>query len=223
LKNFKGTGYVLGSDEKDSELAVGDSEDDSAESQFITITFWQSGFQIDNGKFRSNADPQNAAFLEDVKSGVAPRELQERLIGRKGGTVNLKIVDRRHEDFKPNKLAPKPFAGRGHMLGSPAPALVTEATADSLKLQEHVPKVDTNKETTFIQVRLADGTRVEVEMNYDHTVGQLRDFVRATSNVTGPFKLMTSFPLKELSDDSQTISEAGLLKAVVIQKFHFIW
>lgn len=42
---------------------------------------------------------------------------------------------------------------------------------------------------------------------------------RSRSGESRPFVLMTTFPNKELTEESQTLQEAGLLNAVVVQKY----
>lgn len=55
--------------------------------------------------------------------------------------------------------------------------------------------------------------------NLDHTVGDIRRFIRAARpEVTTPYSLITAFPQAQLEDDSATIASAGLANAVIIQK-----
>ena len=92
------------------------------------------------------------------------------------------------------------------------------------------------------QVRLADGSRLVVKLNHSHTVADLRTYIinarfwsfsiiflmlsdqRQSDNVCRPqysgtpFSLLTTFPNKELTEDGQTLSEAGLAGAAVLQR-----
>ncbi|CAK9179333.1 unnamed protein product [Ilex paraguariensis] len=40
------------------------------------IIFWSNGFTIDNGPLRSLGDPENASFLESIRKGECPKELE---------------------------------------------------------------------------------------------------------------------------------------------------
>nr|CAD7573379.1 unnamed protein product [Timema californicum] len=92
---------------------------------------------------------------------------------------------------------------------SPAPATVgavkptddkdqtanEEQAKDSLNLDKALP-------TTTIQIRLADGSRLIGQFNHTHTIGDVRSYIT----------------IKELSDNSATLSDAGILNAAVMQR-----
>jgi UBX domain-containing protein 1 len=42
----------------------------------VKITLYANGFCIDEGDFRDYNEPQNKEFMEDVKKGIVPKELQ---------------------------------------------------------------------------------------------------------------------------------------------------
>ena len=69
-------------------------------------------------------------------------------------------------------------------------------------------------------MRLADGSRLVVKLNHSHTVGDLRTYINTArpqySGVT--YSLLTTFPNKELTEDTATISSAGLMGAAVLQR-----
>jgi len=111
-------------------------------------------------------------------------------------------------------------------LGSIAPQVTAASAgapsdpAEAESKAKSEAKVDDSKPTTNIQVRLADGSRLILKLNHDQTVGTLRQYIctaRPQYSST-PFNLATTFPNKELSDDSQTIKDAGLLGAAVLQR-----
>ena len=117
-----------------------------------------------------------------------------------------------------------PFQGKGNVLGCAqpdAPALPPAGndTANEEKAAA-TAKVDTDKPTTNVQVRLADGSRLVVRLNHGHSVGDLRRYIRrARPQYDGvSFLLLTTFPSQELADDSQTLAAAGLLGAAVMQR-----
>uniref|UniRef100_A0A8C6SPF1 NSFL1 (p97) cofactor (p47) n=1 Tax=Neogobius melanostomus TaxID=47308 RepID=A0A8C6SPF1_9GOBI len=80
--------------------------------------------------------------------------------------------------------------------------------------------LDTSAPVTNIQIRLADGGRLVQRFNHTHRVSDLRSFVVAARPVMAAqeFVLMTTFPNKELSDESQTLQQANLLNAVIVQR-----
>ena len=57
------------------------------------------------------------------------------------------------------------------------------------------------------------------QFNHSHTVADIRRFIAASRpDLPAAYNLMTAFPSAQLTDDSKTISDAGLLNAVIIQK-----
>lgn len=91
---------------------------------------------------------------------------------------------------------------------------------------------DETKPTTSIQIRLTDGSRVVARFNHTQTVYDIRRFVfcvslmtyslyfrfvaalRSDVSHTGP--LLAGYPSKPVSNEHQTIEEAGLVNSVVI-------
>ncbi|KAH9840529.1 uncharacterized protein C8Q71DRAFT_739788 [Rhodofomes roseus] len=82
-------------------------------------------------------------------------------------------------------------------------------------------EVDQSLPTTSVQIRLADGTRMVCRMNLTHTVGDIRSFINASrpENLTRPYTIQTTFPAKVLDEDTKTIEQAGLVNAVVVQRW----
>ncbi|RKP08563.1 ubiquitin-related domain-containing protein [Thamnocephalis sphaerospora] len=229
---FTGAGYRLGSDEVESQM-VNSARTEEAEEEHLgsvvrRLTFWRTGFTIDDGPLQSYDDPANKAFLMAINSGQAPLD---RLNVKPGQPVELSVERRLDQDYVPSAPAPasmKPFAGAGQRLGSP---VTTSSAASASSAQPATaaassaaapagPTVDESQPVTTLQIRLADGSRQVARFNHDHTVGQLRQFViAASSTASRPFVLQTTFPPRELKDDAQTLKEAGLLNSVIMQRF----
>jgi UBX domain-containing protein 1 len=58
-----------------------------------------------------------------------------------------------------------------------------------------------------------------LRFNLDHTVADIRRFIHASRpDMPATYALMTAFPSAQLADDSQTIADAALQNAVVVQK-----
>ncbi|XP_054579954.1 NSFL1 cofactor p47 isoform X3 [Eptesicus fuscus] len=80
--------------------------------------------------------------------------------------------------------------------------------------------IDESQPTTNIQIRLADGGRLVQKFNHSHRISDVRLFIvdaRPAMAATS-FVLMTTFPNKELADENQTLKEANLLNAVIVQR-----
>ncbi|KAG3262985.1 NSFL1 cofactor, transcript variant X3 [Ictidomys tridecemlineatus] len=187
----------------------------------VVLKLWKSGFSLDNGELRSYQDPANAQFLESIRRGEVPAELR-RLAH--GGQVNLDMEDHRDEDFVKPKGAFKAFTGEGQKLGSTAPQLLN--TSSPAQQAENEAKasssilIDESEPTTNIQIRLADGGRLVQKFNHSHRISDIRLFIvdaRPAMAATS-FVLMTTFPNKELADENQTLKEANLLNAVIVQR-----
>ncbi|OAD00740.1 hypothetical protein MUCCIDRAFT_146707, partial [Mucor lusitanicus CBS 277.49] len=75
------------------------------------------------------------------------------------------------------------------------------------------PTVDESQPTTNIQIRLGDGSKMIAKLNHTHTIADIRQYIEA------PYILQTTFPVKELQDNNQSIKEAGLLNSVIVQRY----
>eukprot|EP00069_Balaena_mysticetus_P019166 bmy_11882T0 len=80
--------------------------------------------------------------------------------------------------------------------------------------------IDDSVPTTKIQIRLADGSRLMQRFNSTHRILDVRDFIVQSRPefATLDFILVTSFPNKELTDESLTLQEADILNTVILQQ-----
>ncbi|XP_048204889.1 NSFL1 cofactor p47 isoform X2 [Perognathus longimembris pacificus] len=219
---FAGGGYRLGAaPEEESAYVAGERRRHSSQDVHVVLKLWKSGFSLDNGELRSYQDPSNAQFLESIRRGEVPAELR-RLAH--GGQVNLDMEDHRDEDFVKPKGAFKAFTGEGQKLGSTAPQVLN--TSSPAQQAENEAKasssisINESEPTTNIQIRLADGGRLVQKFNHSHRISDIRLFIvdaRPAMAATS-FVLMTTFPNKELADENQTLKEANLLNAVIVQR-----
>lgn len=60
------------------------------------------------------------------------RQLPPELRPTDGNMVHVNMEDHRHEDYKPPAPTIKPFTGKGHTLGSPAPAVTDSSIASAI-------------------------------------------------------------------------------------------
>ncbi|CAG8538659.1 414_t:CDS:10 [Paraglomus occultum] len=227
---FGGTGYRLGSEDEPSVVipsSAGSGSHEPEELQPVVrhLTFWRNGFSIEDGPLMAYDDPANKEFLQAINSGRAPLQL---LNVKTGQPVDMRVARRLDEDYKPPPKKPSaPFSGSGQRLGSLVTAVATSSSASSSASSASPTQrptefqVDESLPTTSIQVRLGDGTRMVARFNHTHTIGDIRNFINASraGEASRDYTLQTTFPTKELTDESQTLTDASLLNSVVVQRY----
>ncbi|XP_075069655.1 UBX domain-containing protein 2B isoform X3 [Mixophyes fleayi] len=134
----------------------------------ILLKLWSNGFSLDDGELRTYADPVNAQFLESIKRGEIPIELQ-RMVHE--GQVSIDMEDHQDQEYVKPRLKFKAFSGEGKKLGSLTPEIISTPSSPEeehksflnadVELDEHVP-------TTKIQIRLSDGSRLIQRFNLSH-------------------------------------------------------
>ncbi|KAM4608096.1 NSFL1 cofactor p47 [Discoglossus pictus] len=219
---FTGGGYRLGAaPEEESAYVAGARRQHSSQDVHVVLKLWKNGFSLDENELRSYQDPANAQFLEAIRRGEIPTDLR-RLA--QGGQVNLDMEDHRDEDFVKPKTSFKAFAGEGQKLGSTAPQVQSAGSQSQQALNEAKAcssvSLNSSEPVTNIQIRLADGGRLVQRFNHNHRIRDIRLFIvdaRPAMAATS-FVLMTTFPNKELTDENQTLKEANLLNAVIVQR-----
>ncbi|KAM6411504.1 UBX domain-containing protein 2B isoform 1-T1 [Pluvialis apricaria] len=215
-KSFSGGGYRLGdSSQKHSEYIYGENQDVQ-----ILLKLWRNGFSLDDGELRSYSDPTNAQFLESVKRGEIPVELQ-RIVH--GGQVNLDMEDHQEQEYVKPRLRFKAFSGEGQKLGSLTPEIVSTPSSpeeEEKSILNAPVLIDDSMPATKIQIRLADGSRLIQRFNQTHRIKDIRDFIIQSrpAFATTDFVLVTTFPNKELTDESLTLQEADILNTVILQQ-----
>ncbi|CAE7133973.1 unnamed protein product [Rhizoctonia solani] len=231
---FSGGGHTLGSDEAESTYipdpnAPPPKPEDEEETAIREITFWRDGFSIADGPLLKYDDPANQAILTAINSGAAPPSV---LNVRVGQPVELRVAQRTQEEYRPPPPRPAaPFSGSGNRLGAPTvpaeasgsgstsmPGTFTSAEPESIRTRF---EVDNSLPTTSIQVRLADGTRLTCRMNLTHTVGDIRNFINASTPGAASrlYTIGTTFPNRTLDDPTQTVEAAGIKGSVVVQRW----
>ncbi|KAF4803202.1 hypothetical protein TURU_018250 [Turdus rufiventris] len=216
ILSFSGGGYRLGdSSQKHSEYIYGENQDVQ-----ILLKLWRNGFSLDDGELRSYSDPTNAQFLESVKRGEIPLELQ-RLVH--GGQVNLDMEDHQEQEYVKPRLRFKAFSGEGQKLGSLTPEIVSTPSSpeeEEKSILNAPVLIDDSMPATKIQIRLADGSRLIQRFNQTHRIKHIRDFIIQSrpAFATTDFVLVTTFPNKELTDESLTLQEADILNTVILQQ-----
>ncbi|PLW28428.1 hypothetical protein PCANC_20810 [Puccinia coronata f. sp. avenae] len=215
-------------DEEDEDDDDEENEEHGGEEEEVEkhLTFWKDGFSIEDGPLMSYDDPKNKEILDAINRGRAPLDL---LGVRLNQRVTMRVQKRLTENFIPPPKPPsKPFEGTGNRLGSPQPATMVRSAAPPARIADLATaqpsiifEVDNTMPVTSVQIRLSDGSRMVTRFNHTHTVGDIRRHI-ALSNpalAARPYALQTTFPSRDLTDDNQTIKEAGILGAVVIQRY----
>lgn len=231
FSSFEGTGYRLGQSSEDSVTvkSSGSKKRTGDDCDTVTVKVYRQGFTVDDGEIRPYEDPRNREFFESITRNEIPSEL------RKQGKSMVHVNVENHLEEEYVKRAPKfkAFTGSGHTLGSPAPTTSEEVTTTAAagtssastnadNEAKAVTGLNTNESdaTTMISVRLANGTRLSARFNLTHTVQDIRQYITtARPEYLGRnFMLLTTFPNKELPNPGDTIQQAGLQNAAILQR-----
>lgn len=197
------------------------------------LTIWRNGFTVEDGPLYRYDDPANIPHLRAMEQGLAPLSLLNALPGQ---DVDLNIIQKKHEDYVPPKPKPGGYHGAGRRLGSPVPgeAAVTHAAPEPSGPSATTPAAaassapkpsDEDEGDALVQLRLADGSRHKHRFQSSGSVEQLYTFVEQImasggSNPAGRgYVLQTTFPNRVLSDKAQGLKDAGVIGAVVVQKW----
>lgn len=222
---FVGTGYRLGQTDTDHEMIqnAGNKGKKPDECDTVTVKVYCQGFTVDDGELRLYEDPKNREFFESITRNEIPAELRKQ--GR--AMVHVNVEDHLHENYVKQVPKFKVFAGCGNTLGSPTPATSDEAplvsSGDPVENEAKANQelnVQQDQPTTMISIRLADGGRLSARFNLSHTIEDIRRFVNTSrpQYVERTYALLTTFPNKELSNASETIQQAGLQNAAILQR-----
>ncbi|XP_019336930.1 UBX domain-containing protein 2A isoform X1 [Alligator mississippiensis] len=186
----------------------------------IIIKLWKNGFTVNDGNLRSYTDVANQQFLDSIKKGELPFELQKNFDEEE---VDVKVEDKKDEVYMSRKPVFHPFSGHGYRLGSATPRIISKGRNDHGDIQKRalpsVPLSD-SEPITNVQIWLADGERIVQKFNVSHRISHVRDFIMQYQGVEGsvPFTLTTSLPFLELQDETLSLEEANLQNAVIVQR-----
>lgn len=232
---FNGKGYRLGSVVDTPSEVVEDfskgNEDERAGKVTREITFWKEGFQVGDGPLYRYDDPANEFFLNELNQGRAPLKLLNVELGQE---VEVNVFKKLDESFKPPKRKFSGFQGRGQRLGSPIPGESMSPKVEKESYVESGLSKDTTSSTAneepiatpeskgdiSIQIRYATGKREVYHCTSTDKVSSLYSHVKSnTDDQTRNFTLNYAFPVKPIQDMEQTLVEADLKNAVVVQRW----
>lgn len=215
---FAGTGRRLGHTEGPSPVIAAHTR----HRRSIRITFYENGFQIEDGPLRSLTDEAGLRFLESINRGFIPREL----ISEFGDVdIDVNLVDRREEPYRP---PPPPaynaFGGAGRTTAS-ATTPTTPNVQQAASAAAAAPVVvNRDEETCKIAIINLTGKRCEIEVNpARHTIADIRTLASELQG-TPPLPrnsfqlLIRDIPPRALTDDSLTVNQASLRHATLMMK-----
>jgi UBX domain-containing protein 1 len=169
----------------------------------LVIHSYSNGFIVDGGPFRPMSVQENAHFMEQVRAGILPPELQDRLGDRSGLALELRQIE---GEFDPRSVQSsgqprtdklqnsfKPFSGSSQAL--------TDAQKESRPAYGDVPEPTLNSlsEIVTIQFRFPDGRRISRRFNEDSMGYEvLRLIAVAVSADEASVVLSSGFPPKPL-------------------------
>lgn len=228
-RSFVGSGYRLGQTDDDHQKvesasgAAGSAKKKADECDTVTVKVFSQGFTVDDGELRPYEDPRNREFFESITKNEIPAELRKQ--GR--SMVHVNVEDHLHESYVKATPKFKAFTGCGQTLGSPTPATTAEvpvvASGDPAENEAAANRqlnVQQDQPSTMISIRLADGGRLSTRFNLTHTIDDIRSFITAArpQYADRSFALLTTFPNKELANSAETIQQAGLQNAAILQR-----
>ena len=176
------------------------------ETKTVMITMYRNGFTLDNGTFRPYTDPQNKEFIESVKQGYIPQELEQYA---QTSNVAVDVTDHTNDMFKESDVKPKPqpsFVGAGKKLCE---------TKEGIKVTWEGKQFDAAGEKARVKVRFHDGKSKIIMMNTTWTVKDVYAEVKKESGID-TFRLI-AMPNKEVEPSDKTVKEAGLCNCSITQ------
>lgn len=173
----------------------------------IRVIIYKNGFKVgDEGEFRPKDQSKNKQFLDDIRNGHVPKELEEEATKRGAqGNVRIDIVDKTAEEFVPPKPAFQAFKGAGFSMGAESKPKGTSFQDAS----EAEYKAIGDGDDTRIQIVLPGGARETMTVKLASTVLDIYQHVMTRTDKR-PFDLRAGFPPKNLTDPSATVASAGL-------------
>ena len=185
-----------------SGLAVEYPTDRPSEASLV-IQSYSNGFIVDGGPFRPISVQENAEFMDQVRAGILPPELQERVGDRSGLALELRQIE---GDFDPRSVQSsekprtdrvensfKPFSGSFQSLND------AQKESRATYGEVPVPRLNSLSEVVTIQIRFPDGRRIARQFNEDSRGSEvLRLIAVAVSVDEASVVLSCGFPPKPL-------------------------
>ncbi|XP_026852003.1 UBX domain-containing protein 2A isoform X1 [Electrophorus electricus] len=184
----------------------------------MVVRLWKDGFTVNDEDLRSYSLDENQEFLEAIKRGELPLELEGRAEDEE---LEVNVEDMKDEMYVPKKKTFLPFTGRGYRLGSVTPRVLARSRSiheDCAGPPLPAVELDEDLPVTSLQIWLTDGRRLVQRFNLSHRISDVQDFVEKAQRTSSPFILTTSLPCRELKDSGVSLEEADLINAVIVQR-----
>lgn len=183
------------------------------------LIIYKNGYKIgEDGEFKKIENQQHKQFMEQIKRGELPMQLQNYMKEKYGNVndVGVNVVDRTKEEYKP---PPEPkfkaFQGQGNTLGNNNNNNVNSSLSEC---EEKEINVDDKEETIRVQLILNNGKRKTEKLNSSCTVLELYAHVKFLTKYNGKFQLLAGFPPKPLTNGNENVKSAGLNGARITMK-----
>jgi len=190
----------------------------------ITITMYTNGFTVNHGRFRPIPDPTNELFLEQIKAGDVPAELEPLVKNTNAATaeqIAIKIENKDEEWKDPNAPAQRGYdfnQGRGQ-------TLLTEPLHRDGQLSQLPPSTytlppDEQQPPMVVQIVLLNRQRIRLQVSPNTTIAQIYQHVNTLSPVGTDeiYILQGGFPQREFTDGTKTVGELKLNNQALTQK-----
>jgi UBX domain-containing protein 1 len=221
---FVGTGFKLGDGTEPSETIADPSSSRPQRLPKVNreITFWKQGFTVGDGPLHRYDDPANEQVLQELNRGRVPVSLLDVEFGQ---DVDVSVLKKNDEDYKPAKRKAGGYHGHGQRLGSPVPGELKPretATEPAATTTTEPQPEDNGHGDTLVQIRFANGKKVSHKFNSSDSILIVYDFVRQHefNDQDRPFNLSHAFPVKPIEESQETtVADAKLKNAVIVQRW----
>jgi len=187
------------------------------EEVMYTVTMWQNGFQVNDGPFRSNDDEESKKFIADLERGLVPAEIRNEMKNRRAVTA-FSLVDKRDTDYVPPPPPAYVAFSSGTALGASNSNSAFIITPEIIASNNVAPVVIDSEPNTTLQFRTIDGRRLRIRLNNNATIMDLIAAANAQGVGNDSYILSAGFPPKDITDPNQTLKQADLIGAAVLQK-----
>lgn len=189
------------------------------------IIFWKQGFTVADGPLHRYDDPNNAAVLQELNQGRVPLALLDVEFGQ---DVDVSVVRKTDEDYRPPKKKAGGYGGSGHRLGSPVPGepIVPQDSNPQPSISNEAPTTKKPEPESHgdapVQIRFANGKRTSYKFNSSDPISVVYDYVKSHefSDPSRSFILSHAFPVKPIENSTeQTVGDAKLKNSVIVQRW----
>uniref|UniRef100_A0A3B0MUN5 SEP domain containing protein, putative n=1 Tax=Theileria annulata TaxID=5874 RepID=A0A3B0MUN5_THEAN len=175
------------------------------------INLYLDGFIVDGGVFRPLSDPMNTLFINDVKRGIAPPELQHN-----NHQINLHLIEHNINYLNNNIIIDK----KNYLIGNINTNLKIKLSNGNL-INLTISQSATIYDLKYFILQYINSS---VSGSGSGMSSNMSSSMSSNSNVNvGDIKLLYGFPPKKINfDDTTTLKDADILNCNIIQKYFYI-